>query len=302
MCLEPEVFQKFRKEYEMTQFCNDIYRERVSDFINDAFYVENLSNSGKIAIIRSYAEVVVRRILEFPVEEKLTLGDKEINQKLAKKSNNNSMLLRAVNVIRGNGGDFTHTQVVFAASEEIVENTLDCLFDLYAYLLIEYFERYKFGSNVEVVSSFSTLPPIIRYKTLKYLYEQDKENIMVIDKLSLAIVKTFDKQVALEWLQEHQEELKAMSCYSKEMQAEIKEKVGEAFLELVNMNMYDSCYRKIINIGENIEKKGKLYINFEESIDYYKRGGIVDGESSEIQEFNSVMEFLYLGRKSKSEL
>ena len=53
----------------MTQFSNNIYKQRVEDLINDAFYVENLSNSGKIAIIRSYAEIVVRRILDFPVED-----------------------------------------------------------------------------------------------------------------------------------------------------------------------------------------------------------------------------------------
>ena len=66
--------------------------------------------------------------------------------------------------------------------------------------------------------------------------------------------------------------------------------------------MYDLCYDEIIRLGGEIEKKGNLYIDFDESIDYYKRGGIVEGETLEIQEFNSIMEFLYLGRKSKGEL
>lgn len=286
----------------MTQFSNDIYKQRVEDFINDAFYVKNLSNSGKIAIIRSYAEIVVRRILDFPVKEQLTLGDREVVKKLAQKSNNNSMLLRAINIIKGNGGDYTHTQVTFAASDELVEKTLDCLFDLYAYLLIEYFEKYKFGSNLEVVSSFSALPPIIRYKTLRYLYELEKDNVMVIDKLVLAKLKSYGKESALEWLEEHRDELKVMSCCSKEVQAKIMEKMGTGFLGFINVNMYDSCYDKIIRLGDEIEKKGNLYIDFEESINYYKWGGIVAGESLEAQEFNSIMEFLYLGRKAKSDL
>ena len=286
----------------MTVFSNDIYRQRVNDFINDAFYVENISNSGKIAIIRSYAEVVVRRILKFPVENQMTLGDREVIKALAKKSNNNTMLLRAINVIKGNGGNFTHTQVVFTASNELVEETLDSLYDLYAYLLIEYFEKYRFGSNMEVVISFSTLPPIIRYKTLCYLYEQDKENVILIDKLALAMIKTFDKQAGLQWLEEKKDELQELSCCSKEMQTEIKAKIGDDFLDFINMNMYDSCYMKITTVGNDIEKKGKAYVNFEESIEYYKYGGIVDGESLEIIEFNSIMEFLYLGRRSKNEL
>lgn len=212
------------------------------------------------------------------------------------------MLLRAINIIKGNGGNYTHTQVTFAASDELVKETLDCLFDLYAYILIEYFEKYKFGSNLEVVSSFSALPPIIRYKVLKYLYELEKENIMVIDKLVLAQLKSYGKEVALEWLEEHRDELQVMSCCSEEMQIEIKEKMGPVFWGFMNMNMYDSCYKKIIQLGDDIEKKGRLYIDFEESIEYYKWGGIVAGEGLEIQEFNSIMEFLYLGRKSKSEL
>lgn len=220
-------------------------------------------------------------------------------KKLAQKSSNNSMLLRAINIIKDYGGDYTHTQVAFTAPDEVVEEILDCLFDLHAYLLIEYFENYKFGSNVEVVSSFSTLPPIIRCKTLKYLYELEKENVMVIDKLVLAILKSYGKKVALEWLEEHQEELKVMPCCSEEMQTVIKEKLGMVFLKFMNMNMYDSCYDKIIRLGNEIEKKGNLYIDFEESIDYYKLGGIVEGESLEIQEFNSIMEFLYLGRRAK---
>ena len=77
---------------------------------------------------------------------------------------------------------------------------------------------------------------------------------MVIDKLVLAILKSYGKKVALEWLEEHREELKVMSCCSEEMQEKIKEKIEIVFLEFLNVNMYNSCYDKIILLGNEIEK------------------------------------------------
>ena len=49
---------------------------------------------------------------------------------------------------------------------------------------------------MEVIHHFSLLPPIIRYLTLEYLHNKYPENTMIIDKLSLAILKAFDKEHA----------------------------------------------------------------------------------------------------------
>ena len=35
---------------------------------------------------------------------------------------------------------------------------------------------------------------------------------------------------------------------------------------------------------------------------YYQQNGIVKGNSTEVKEFNSIMEFLYLGRKANKDL
>lgn len=43
-----------------------------------------------------------------------------------------------------------------------------------------------------------------------------------------------------------------------------------------------------------------MYIDFESALSYYKQYGIVDEEDSEeIKEFNDIMDFLYLGRRTK---
>lgn len=44
------------------------------------------------------------------------------------------------------------------------------------------------------------------------------------------------------------------------------------------------------------------HIDFESAIEYYQSIGPIQGDSDEIKEFNSIMEFLYLGRKSIKDL
>lgn len=63
--------------------------------------------------------------------------------------------------------------------------------------------------------------------------------------------------------------------------------------------MYELCIDKIMKIGNEIDSKGHLYIDFESALPYYKQYGIIDEDSEEIKEFNDIMFFLYLGRRTK---
>ena len=57
----------------MSNFNNDTYEALVKDLLNDASYLEGRSTRGKIATLRQYSEVIVRRILDFSNEEFVTL-------------------------------------------------------------------------------------------------------------------------------------------------------------------------------------------------------------------------------------
>lgn len=285
------------------QFNNEVYKALVSDLINDAFYLEGASRRGTIAKIRQYAEVIVRRILEMPKKAKVTLGDEKIISRIEQK--NSQLLLSAVKCINKIGSKCTHTQLTREITEEDIKKAIDSLFDLYAYILIDYFEKYEFGKNSEVIHQFSILPPIIRYLVLKSLYNKYPENIMVIDKYSLAILKAYSKEAALEWIEENKDNLKAIASISPSAEVNIIEKVGEELgreIILSSPNMYELCIERVNIVAEDIDKNGKLYNDFESAIDFYRKNGNIRGDSDEIKEFNSIMEFLYLGRKSKSEL
>lgn len=91
------------------RFRNEAYADLVNDLILDAFYVDR-SNRGKIASIRQYAEIVIRKILDLPESEMVTLGNRVIVQQLEQFSGNNQLLMRSVNKIRLAGNKCTHTQ------------------------------------------------------------------------------------------------------------------------------------------------------------------------------------------------
>lgn len=284
----------------MSNFNNFEYQCLVTDLIGDAFYTET-SFRGKISIIRQYAEVIVRKILDIEPSKQLTLGQNEVRKKI-KSLPNHEYLEAAIDVIRDKGNLSTHTQYLDNLSLEDFENIIDSLFNMLSFPLINYFEKYKFGSRNDVMSSFSLLPPIIRYKVLMFLYQKDPNNISVIDKLVLSIMKAFNVSEASKWVEEKKDTLIKAKSISEEVFAEISKKQGtEIALVILNSapNMYQLCREKISQVGNVIESNGRLYSDFESALPYYKSRGIITHDDSEGKEFNDIMDFLYLGRKEK---
>lgn len=286
----------------MNEFNNEVYRALVTDLINDAFYLEGASRRGVIAKIRQYAEVVVRKILNLSPDDTVELGNGKLQHKIKEK--NNPLLLRAVKDINKIGSECTHTRSTRDISEDDVKNTIDRLFELYASILIEYFKKYEFGTNPEIVYSFSMLPPIIRYITLNYLYSEYPNNLMIIDKLALVLLKALNKDAAMTWLRERKDILEKTHSVSPNAHKANIEKYGEEIADLLYNNapnMYELCSERVEFVANEINKRGKLYNDFESAIVFYQKEGIVNGSSPEVKEFNSIMEFLYLGRKPQNE-
>ena len=78
------------------------------------------------------------------------------------------------------------------------------------------------------------------------------------------------------------------------------EKYGEEVANLIYYsapNMYELCSERVELVASEINKSGKLYNDFESAMPFYQEAGIVNGVSPEVKEFNSIMEFLYLGRE-----
>lgn len=181
--------------------------------------------------------------------------------------------------------------------EEDYDRATDSLFSLMAYLFIDYFEKYRFGSNNEIMSAFSILPTIIRYKTLSYLYSNDINNIAIIDKLILIIYKHNGKQSALAWLEENRDFLEHTKVYTEEAKNKIRKLFGEEYANVIcdnSNNMYLQCKEKIECLDLN---SIGIFRTFEEAMPLYATIGRVEGNTPDINEFNDLMEFVYMGRR-----
>lgn len=287
----------------MAYFNNEEYQTLASDLIGDIFYTQT-SYRGKISTLRQYAEIIVRKILDIDPQEEITLGDEEISKRI-RKLPNYKVVEKAVKKLRKKGNKTTHTQYRGEVTIEEFNVAIDGLFDLLSYLLICYFEKYKFGTNMSVMSSFSILPPIIRYKVLIFLHEKYPNNISIIDKLVLATVKACDAETAIKWVEENKESLLQMNVYSEDF-------ISKSGLQYPNLaevvkcmappNMYQLCKDKIDQLGTTIRIKGLAYSDFESALPYYRQAGRLQGTAPEIQEFNDIMDFLYIGRKERENL
>ena len=287
----------------MSQFNNEEYRVLVSDLIGDVYYTST-SYRGKISTLRQYAEVVIRKILDIDPKQEITLGDKEIRQGIQTLPNH-KIVETAVKKLKKKGNKTTHTQYRGEVTIDEFDAATDGLFDLLAYLLINYFEKYEFSTNGNIMFVFSILPPIIRYKVLACLHEKHPNNIAIIDKFVLAMLKACNAETAANWVEENKEDLSKMSGYSDNFIDKIAEhdpSVAIALMAIDLPNMYQICTDKIEKVGATIRNKGLTYSDFESALPYYKQAGVVQGNTEEINEFNDVMEFLYMGRKERERL
>lgn len=304
----------------MINFDDNEYEKMIGDLINDTFYVNN-SKRGKIKGIRQFSEVLVRKVLNIGSSRMLMLGRlrepgftssglrtggaKEELDLLSLQRKNE--LLAIVEDIRPLGNEGTHTGHVEEFTDEELSKVINGLFDLYAFLFIDYFLEFPMIllSPAEVMHDFSLLPPIIRYKVLNYLYKKNP-NLQISNRLCLAIIKTYGKSEAYRWLDQEKMVLKSLKYpsdieimeYTMLRGEEIKPGFYKVNLMLSNYNnVYDLLVDKVKDIRTSINESGKMYSNFEEAKRYYQNNKHEDS-TEELSRLHSLMDFVYLGRKS----
>lgn len=278
----------------MSNFINAEYEKGLTDVINDIFYC-NTSYCGKIGFIRVLTEYLVRKLTDYPSSDKMMLGYDRVKNMIADLPYG-THIQECVDKIKNDiddshGGDTClHTERVDEVSKEEYNYILDALSELYACLFIKFFADYEFGSNQRIMSEFSLLPPIIRYKTLIFLYntvENAKSNILLIDKLVIIIKKVLGDEEAYKWVEERKTQLEGIPSVANIDKTD----PIQVMLALNSPNMYQCCLSKIKS------EYPERYKTFEEAKTYYLKFGGLDGTTNDILEFNDIMEFVFMGRK-----
>ena len=278
----------------MVDFNSLEYERMIGDLIHDTFYIES-SKRGKISGIRQFSEILVRKIINVGSDRKLMLGtiQRDFRDELDRlQENRKEDLLKIIERIRPLGNEGTHTQHTEEFSNNELNQVKDGLFDLYAYLFIDYFLKYPMNllSPSQVMREFSLLPPIIRYKTLKYLYDSEA-NLQIANRYCLSIIKTFNKSTALNWLENEKSKLLQLHYPNQEEAEEYYVKRGvpvsatqfTVSIQLWKLdNVYDLLLDKISDSRTDKNESGKLYSNFEQAKKYYENNNVLT--SSNIEE------------------
>lgn len=307
----------------MSDFVNSDYSILIGNLLHDTQYIAT-SNMGKMSGLRKHAEVMVRKILNLGKDISLMLGQVRINTNNIDVRNALSnldvnlkaKLISTVTTINIPGRDGTHTQHTEDFTDEEVKEVENAIFDLYAIIFIDFFQKIDIDiyTSPIILYEFSILPPIIRYKTWSYLYERNKNNIQVVNKLCLSIIKAYDKNTANEWLDKNKEEIKAIPYptdseiekYIRNGGVEIAPNLYKVSLKFDEFdNMYDLLFDKINDKDTSVNESGKMYKTFEEAIEHYNNFKINNPQiinSDKFASFHSLMEFVYLGRISNTEL
>ena len=285
------------------KYNNNEYKNLITEFFGEIFYLPELSYGTKIQKIRQYTEIVLRRLLNYSCDKNIEIGNSFTIEKLDKKGFTEPLFRDSLEVIRSSGNERTHTKYRHTATEKEYQEVLDSIFNIYGYLFYKFFKKWPFGKNPDIVTAFSCLPPIIRHITLTALYEDDTKNPIIVDKLILAKLKVYGKEVSDSWVESHKDVL--LTLYPDIDADTLKNLIPIVGLEAavkavaaMSNDMYHICKEKIEKV-QNLFFSNPLYSDFETAKTYYEQHGVVPGNSQEVTEFNDLMEFIYIGRRKK---
>ena len=296
----------------ITPFENSDYEILISDLIFDIYYSE-LSISSRLVLLHKMTELITRRFLNLGMGEKMELGDitspeKNPKYKTTERLNNVDKLLRkdfesTVNKLREIGNKYSHTQNHKISNLEEWIEAENLIWDLFSYLFVQYFLKYNLSlkSDKNVLSMFSQLPTDIRFRTLQKLFEiKGYDNIQLIDKYLLAMVKSKGWEEAYFWLISHRKEIQSMSYPSENEIIEYIDDFDEDELSLP-LRKFQNVFGLLSSVLRNPKVKsvsGGIYDTFEEAVKYFYEENLETYLSAtrEQIEFRELLYFCFIGR------
>ena len=295
----------------ITPFENSDYEILISDLIFDIYYSE-LSISSRLVLLRKMTELITRRFLNLGMGEKMELGDitspeKNPKYKTTERLNNVDKLLRkdfesTVNKLREIGNKYSHTQNHKISNLEEWIEAENLIWDLFSYLFVQYFLKYNLSlkSDKNVLSMFSQLPTDIRFRTLQKLFEiKGYDNIQLIDKYLLAMVKSKGWEEAYFWLISHRKEIQSMGYPSENEIIEYTDDFDEDELSLP-LRKFQNVFGLLSSVLRNPKVKsvsGGIYDTFEEAVKYFYEENLETYLSAtrEQIEFRELLYFCFIG-------
>lgn len=299
---------------QFTEFENQDYGVVIIELVKDIYY-SGVSTSSKLVLIRKFTELISRKILNLGEGAKMTLGEIAHHNpknfprtyKLWKKldASFRDDFSKIVQEIAELCNQYAHTQVNKPASDEEYLRAEELVSELFSLLFVKYFTKFELTvlSDPNVLTAFSHLPPVIRYKTLEKLMGEkaiSELNVRILDKFMLAKVKYQSLDEAFIWLLKNREEMIDVSYPTSE---EIENFIGlhddKCSLALWEYNnAFDLLLDKLLDPKILVNESGQLYDDFERAVVYFNGFNceLYLTGTEEREEFKDLIEFAFLGR------
>lgn len=244
-------------------YSDEMYHDAMVAVVGDIIY-SDASYDSKIGRIRKLTEYIVRRLTKYNPNSNLELGDDRTIAALKRAGVTEQFFWDAYKVIRNNGNDANHSKVTVLPDEADLERVKKASLITYCYLFFDYFKKYPFGSNPQVMSSFSLLPPFMRLTVLLELLRANPTNLFVIDKLRLALVKTLGMDDALRLVETEKEFLLAahqMPYSSDDMKMKIMI-YGMENITTVMKKMQETIYDYLVREIPKVKVLGEINLPY----------------------------------------
>lgn len=280
------------------------YEDISKEILSDIFYLKGLSNRGRVTLIRQYAEILCRVLLKIDGHFYLGKFEQRLKKEIPEAILTTDINFHVRNLTRlGNSATHLDDRLKAVITDKDCESALNSLNFLISYLFIDYFRRYAFGTRPESQRIISLLPPFVRVVILQGLYKEYDNNIAVIDKLFLAILKSEGESSAIKWIEEEESNLVKLSCIEEgALDAYREQGVPEDVIKQIifdgPQNMYECCLQKLEKMKLGFPDLRFPYKTFEEAKAAYF--SVIENEmkdcDSEIMELIYLMDFIYIGR------
>lgn len=287
-------------------FQDNEYKELIEDVL---YNISNESTSyrTKLALLRHYLEIIVRKLVDYSSSDAMTLNNNETKTRLNNLQETHSItgnyLRKSIRKASEFLNKYSHTQHLLKATENDFIKAQELVTKVISGIFLIHFKKNKFGSNLYDLSAFSILPPMVRFEVLNNLYESEKSNLL-IHKYVLSILKYKNKEEAIKFVNKNCEIFKKMQTIPEDGMLPDFLIKGLFLNGKPHFNMYDHLIFAIHDVYKQ-RSKNEVYVysSFEQALVTYKRV-FSDKDKlesfKEAKELKKLIEFIFIGREIKN--
>ena len=125
---------------------------------------------------------------------------------------------------------------------------------------------------------------------MRELVYLEPENVEILHKYSLALLKTIGKESSLDYIEKEKESLEKYQLDGIAL-------FNAQLIGLESGTDYDYIRQELLVFGDKFDRIPTKYRTFEEAKKYFLVESVLTGDTEDVKEFKALMKYIYLGRE-----